>query len=168
MWKLLCGFLPMLACSFIAVPPSPTLPQESFCQYWTGPWAEEWWRAIPNPFCPRRCSLILKSPMEMHMVGLLLAHSPPTTGIIIHHTGGTPYQLFFVTVNKVKDDMKWLNENMIWHEEERFKSGVLVEWNWGNGSTSRKSQKIATLFTIIVTLATKIELGTPSRHRRTV
>ena len=111
----------------------------------------------PDPFCSKRCSQSIKVQWSMPRFTSL----PPPTSRLWLYISGTSHQLFFITKNEVKDDIKWMNENMKWHEEGGLKS---VEcWNWGNKRTPRKPIKIPKLLTRIVPLMTHIlKLWTPT------
>ena len=76
--------------------------------------------------------------MEEHIVRDPLRPLP--TSIIIGYTDCALNQLFFLTVNEVKDEMKWMSEDM----------------------NPEKGPAISTLLTTIVSLATlRLECGTP-------
>ena len=71
--------------------------------------------------------------------------------------GGVPNQDIFPNVSELKDDMKWMNEKIKWHEGEEGieKLRVLVGWNWRNGRTDHHN--------IIPLMLPRLEYGTPVR-----
>ena len=54
--------------------------------------------------------------------------------------GADTNQLFFLTMTEVKDDMKWMNGYMKWHEEEVLKNGECW-WNTILRKRGKKKQK---------------------------
>ena len=99
--------------------------------------------------------------MKEHMVRDPLRFAPPCPPVLLY-TGSVVRQtkLFFLTVNEVKDDMKWINENMKWHEEEGIESWrMLMGWNWGKGTIPWKTPTLPTAIDPLTTPSLK--LGTP-------
>ena len=73
-----------------------------------------------RPVLPRRCLLSLR--IQWRGTRCALCYAAPT-----NRYDYTPMvceiKLFSVIVNELKDDMKWMNENMKWHEERDHRCG---------------------------------------------
>ena len=70
-------------------------------------------------------------------------------------------QIFYLKMNEVKDGMKWINENVKRHEEERLKREERSWGEIGKRENSKKEKQIPELSTTIVLLVTpRLELGT--------
>ena len=111
------------------------------------PLAEDWWSVIPNPFCPRWCSLRLRE----HMVRTLLHPSP--TGMIKHRWCTNPTSFPIYEWGEGWHEMNESEYEMTWSRD-------LKEWNvgeikTGKGENPEKTPTLPTVSTTTVPLATR-------------
>ena len=75
-----------------------------------GPWTEEWWPVISDPFWPRWWSLMFRLQWKRTWWASRVAHTNRHD-----YTCGAQNQQFFLTMNTMN---KWMNENL-WNDMKR-------------------------------------------------
>ena len=81
----------------------------------------------------------------------------------------TPTAISWRLLYEVKDDMKWMNENMQWHEVKDWNEESVGRMKMGKWENPEKTREIPTFPTTIVPLATPwLEFRTSLTDRRAV